>query len=145
MKKHILNILVLLLSSTAVLSCANELAFEEGPSGQESSMFFTLTISGTVSDTETGTPLEDIKINIEAFRNMTTVYNKTAYSDNNGRFVITFDGYRKPSSINATAEDQKGIYQPGNHEILIQWDSLYNIEDGIFYINDCDFYLQKNK
>ncbi len=149
MKKHIRYIFALLLSSTAVLSCANDLIpNEEDPifdagGTSDSSMYFSLSISGSATDEEAGTALEDVQITVEAYQFDKNVYTKTAYTDNKGRFNIAWDGYRKPTSIKATAEDRNGTYKPCDHEIRISWDSSYNMKDGVLYINDCDFYMQK--
>ncbi len=145
MKKHIINILMLLLSATAVLSCSAGLAFDQVNPSQDSEMYFSLSISGSVTDIESGLPLEDMHITIYANQGEDNIYEKTAYTDNKGKFTIAWDGYRKPTSITAVAEDSKNVYSPGRHEMLISWDKNYNYIDGVFYIHDCNFYLQKKQ
>ncbi len=144
MKKHIIYILMLLLFSTAVLSCT---AFdaEMSPTDPEGpDMEFALSISGTVSDIENPEiKPEDIRITINAMQRDVIVYTKTAYTDNKGKFMLSLDGFRKPSSIVATAKDMKGVYKSSTHEMLISWDAYYNIKNGVFYLNECNFHLEK--
>jgi hypothetical protein len=61
MKRHILNILILLLASTAVLSCSAGI-LNETDALQSQTGSFKLVISGSVSDMESAAPLEDIRI-----------------------------------------------------------------------------------
>ncbi len=133
---------MLLLFSTAVLSCKAfdaEMNPTDGPD-----MEFALSISGTVTDMENPEiKPEEIKITIDAMQRDVVIYTKTAYTDNKGKFTLSLDGFRKPSSIVATADDLKGVYKSSTHEMQISWDADYNIKNGVYYINECNFHLEK--
>lgn len=147
MKRHILNILILLLASTAVLSCSagivNELEAVQGQTGS-----FKLVISGSVSDMESAAPLEDIRIVISSVEKTDGTspeeHTYTAYSDSKGTFTINMGGFNNPVSVELEANDPKGIYKHAKHEIpLITWDSSYNMSGNTFFVNECNFYLEK--
>lgn len=147
MKRHILNILILLLASTAVLSCSagmvNELETPKEATGR-----YKLVISGSVSDMESALPLEDIRIVMRSVEKTDDAnpkeYSYTAYTDNKGTFTINIGGFNNPVSVELEAEDPNGMYNPARHDIpLITWDSDYNMAGGTFFINDCNFYLEK--
>lgn len=146
MRRHILNILILLLASTAVLSCSagmvNELESIKGQTG------YKLVISGSVSDMESSEPLEDIRIVMRSVERTDEAnpkeFSHTAYTDNKGTFTINIGGFSSPISVVLEAEDPNDMYKPARHEIpLITWDSDYNMDRGTFFINDCNFYLEK--
>lgn len=147
MKRHILNILILLLASTAVLSCSIGMVNEiENVHGQTYS--YKLVISGSVSDMESAEPLEDIRIVMRAVEKTDGTspeeHTYTAYSDSKGTFTINIGGFDNPVSVELEANDPDGIYKPAKHEIpLITWDSSYNMNGDTFFINDCNFYLEK--
>lgn len=147
MKRHILNILILLLASTAVLSCSAGILNEtDAPQSQTGS--FKLVISGSVSDMESAAPLEDIRIVMRSVEKIGGInleeQTYTAYSDSKGTFTINMGGFDNPVSVELEANDTDGIYKPAKHEIpLITWDSSYNMNGDTFFINDCNFYLEK--
>ncbi len=145
MRNVLKNILVLLLSSTAVLSCSvgmvNDPALAPG-------MDLSITVTGTASDIDTNWPLEEIRIILhaeEAISNGTELLiDKTTYTDNNGRFSITMEGFRSPTSFTISADDPNGVYGGAQIKIpLVTWDFDYNISGGTFYVNDCNFHLKK--
>ena len=144
MNKLILNTFILLLTTTAVLSCSAGPFFENANVETD----LELSVSGTASDISTGTPLEDIKVTIHVAehgqnQNMNLV-SKTAYTDNNGKFTISAEGFTNETTCLITAEDPDGMYADASQEIKIQWSSV-NMEGNVFYVNDCDFYLEKKK
>ena len=147
MKRHILNILILLLASTAVLSCSAGILNEtDAPQSQTGS--FKLVISGSVSDMESAAPLEDIRIVMRSVEKIGGInleeQTHTAYSDSKGTFTINMGGFHNPVSVELETNDPKGIYKHAKHEIpLITWDSSYNMSGNTFFINDCNFYLEK--
>ena len=147
MKRHILNILILLLASTAVLSCSagmvNELEDIKGQTAE-----YRLVISGAVSDMESTMPLEDIRIVMTSEEQTEEGKSEkdtfTVYTDNAGLFTINIGGFRYLVSIVLEADDPHGSYRSARHEIpLITWNSNYNMSAGTFYINDCNFYMEK--
>lgn len=148
MKRHILNILILLLASTAVLSCSDLVNEIEDVHVQATS--YSLKISGSVSDIESSIPLEDIRISISATEKMVNGKEVetflTVYTDDKGIFTTSISGFTYPISVILEADDPYGIYMSARHEIpMINWDSHYNMDKGTFYVNDCNFYLEKKK
>ena len=149
MNRNILkNILILLLSATAVLSCSEDLTEDlYNPSYKEG---YAVVISGTASDMDTSLPIEEIRITLKATEELGNdrmkSYEKSSYTDNNGVFTMEVEGFTNPISVKLTAEDPNGIYQSATHEIpMISWESSYNMEGNRFYVNECSFYLEKKK
>lgn len=142
MNKLILNILILLLASTAVSSCS----VEGVGSVQSPNDTLTFSISGTASDLLTGAPLEEIKITVHAAeygsKDHLNLVSKSTYTDNTGRFTISAEGFINTTTCLVTAEDPNGIYADASQEIKISW-SAPNMQGNTFFVNDCDFYLEK--
>ena len=93
MLKNSLNILILLLASTAVLSCSDvDSDIFERPDEE-----LVISISGTASDLSTGEPIEEIKITVHAAeygdKDNVNLVSKTTYTDNTGRFSISAEGF----------------------------------------------------
>lgn len=150
MNRNILkHILILLLASTAVLSCSPGMVEEiEELKGQTNSNEYNLLISGSASDMDTSLPIEEIKITLTATEKTadgrTTSHEKSAYTDNEGVFTLKINGFKGHVTAVLTAEDPNGNYKSATHEIpLITWDSSYNMSGNDFFINDCSFYLEK--
>ncbi|MBQ9723065.1 MAG: radical SAM-associated putative lipoprotein [Bacteroidales bacterium] len=139
MRKAIAHILILLLATTAVLSCSVGFPMEvpAETSGIE--------ITGAVTDGKTGEPLDEIKITLTTTERLDiqigTVL-KTAYTDNNGTFTIMAEGVKGLTSCVLIAEDPDGIYETASQVVNITW-SESNMLQGIFYVNDIIFYLEK--
>ncbi len=151
MNKHIANIFTLLLSATAVLSCSAAFDMEIAPpdSYYGDGKGFSLTASGTVSDIDNeNIQLKGIKVTIIASENTlphATVKSRSTYTDEDGRYSVTIGRFENPTSFSITAEDPEGIYysQTSPFKIpLVSWDSDYNMENNVFYVNQCDLYLK---
>ncbi len=158
--KHIINIVILLLlSATAVLSCDARLMelpptadddggyYQPEPDGTAS---YSLVISGMAIDVRDSRCLEEIKITVTALEqtgeDSTKEHTVITYTDNSGLYSMKMEGFENPVSCTVTAEDPNGLYGPGTHEIpSIEWDSDYNMQDHIFFVNNCDFYLSKTE
>ncbi len=111
---------------------------------QSEGLYFQMAISGRVSDLETGEGLPYMKIVVETYQNDNEAYPpKTAYTNDQGDFTVRFDGYKRPTSVIATAIDSDSLYIPDRREILISWNDKYNIHDGVYRLNGCDFYMKK--
>ena len=54
------------------------------------------------------------------------------------------DGFTNQTTCLVTAEDPDGIYEGANQEIKISW-SQTSMLDNVFFVNDCDFYLERKK
>ncbi len=134
---------MLLLFATAVLSC--EHMDEVSPPGSDN---LSVTVTGTVSDKETKRPVEEIRITLhssdEIIENGKVISSKTVYSDNDGTFTVIMGGYSNPVSFIVMAEDPNGVYESVEIKLpLVTWESDYNVSDGMFYVNGCNFHLEK--
>lgn len=102
-------------------------------------------ITGAVTDGKTGEPLDEIKITLTTTERLDiqigTVL-KTAYTDNNGTFTIMAEGVEGLSSCILIAEDPDGMYETASQVVNITWTQA-NMLQGIFYVNDIIFYLEK--
>lgn len=139
MRKTIAHIIILLLATTAVLSCSTgfQMDVPADTAGIE--------ISGAVTDGETGEPLDEIKITLTTAQRQdihTGNILKTAYTDNHGTFTIMAEGADGLRSCILIAEDPDGIYETASQTVNITW-SESNMSQGIFYVNDIIFYLEK--
>lgn len=153
MKNYMTNIMIVLLASTALLSCSAGYEHMEDddfpPYSSNAGAEKSLVINGTVLSLHDVLPLEGIKITLHASEisddDDATEFDKIIeYTDNRGIFTIKASGYKTPISCIITAEDPNGIYLSGKHEIPnIQWDNSYNMQGGTWYVNDCDFHLEK--
>ncbi len=148
--RNIIHIIILLLSSTAVLSCTAEIAFDNSvmASGDryDGSQAFPIVITGTVTDADTGKTLEDIRITATAKDEKgNELLTQKAYTGNDGKFTLRLSFEHDKTTIVAVADDQSGTYAGSTHEMMVSGNSIYNIEEGVFYINGCDFHLKKIK
>lgn len=102
-------------------------------------------ISGAVTDGETGEPLDEIKVTLTTAERQNIKPDnllKTAYTDNNGTFTIMAEGVEGLSSCILIAEDPDGVYETASQVVNITWTQA-NMLQGIFYVNDIIFYLEK--
>ncbi len=129
---------MLLLAMTAALSCNKDIIPEE----------CAITVTGTASDLITNQPIEEIKLTMYALENgnYEKISIQTTYTDDDGKFTLEMSGFKNPTSFTIKAEDPDGEYEISTHEIpLVTWSSSYNISQGTFYVNECDFYMKKAK
>ncbi len=135
--------MILLFISTAVSSC--DAGLKDSHSEDSCGIEHAITVTGTASDKETGLPVAQIRIIIQASENGMDADNKpreTTYTNLDGQFSITMSGFRNPTAFKITAEDPNGIYDSATHEIpLITWNYDYSTSGGTFYLNKCDFHL----
>ena len=137
--------LMLLSVSIAALSCS------KGPLDQRPAEFegtYKVVVSGTASDKETTLPCEGIRITIHAAESASDgageVHTMTVYTDNRGRFTLTTEGFTREISCTVTSSDMKGVYAYERQDMNIFWQGpSYDAKTGTFYVNDCDFYLEK--
>lgn len=145
MKLLFVNTIMLLSVTMAALSCSKGPVNEINP---EFDGTYTVVVSGTASEKSTSTPLEGIKITLHAaepiVNNSGEIRTMTVYTDNRGRFTLTAEGFTREISCTITSDDMKGIYEYGRQDMKIYWKgSSYDARTGTFYVNDCDFYLEK--
>lgn len=134
--KHILCLVVPVLALTSCSKDDSSLLEGEG----------TIIITGIVTDMATGNPLRDIKITFEAYTPKgRLIETKTSYSSSDGIYGVEADGFNGIVNCIMTAEDASGVYQKAKIEINIPWKGTsFNREKGIFVVNDCNFYLDKD-
>ena len=144
MLKNVFNIFILLLVTTAVLSCSEGLLSESQPSEEE----LEIVISGAVSDILTGEPLEDIKICLHAAEfgdnENVNLVSKTSYTDNSGKYTVSAIGFTYITTCLITAEDPNGKYADSSQEVMVTW-TAPNMQGNTFYVNDINFYLERNE
>ena len=59
-------------------------------------------------------------------------------------FTITTEGFTKDISCTVTSNDMNGVYAYERQDMNIFWKGpSYDARTGTFYVNDCDFYLEK--
>ncbi len=142
MHRYLLNILLLLLSATAVLSCSASFDMNMNEIGSAGKLF-PIEISGQATDIDTGEAIEDIRITVHANENGNTFLTKTTYTGNDGKFSLSLSFENYATTFVAIADDLNGIYESGTHEMLVSWNAVYNIDQGMFIIKGCDFLLKK--
>lgn len=142
MKLNFINRIMLLSASIAALSCS----VEDFPKVEETDSN-TIIASGAVSDRSTGEALEGIIIHLYAVENTTdgeVEHIKHGYTNSQGYFTITSNGFSNPVSCTITTEDPSGIYESEQQEMNISWQGIsYDKYNRCFYVNDCNFYLRK--
>lgn len=137
-KKH-LHIFCILLLALSVTSCMKDHYSMLAGEG-------TIIISGVISDKETGMPLKDIKVVYEACSPKgSLIVTKTAYTSDQGIYTIESEGYTTEVNCTVTAEGAEKGYSQSMTDLHIDWSgSTFSVEKNTFYVNDCNFYLQKN-
>ena len=100
-------------------------------------------ITGSVSDIDTKEPVEGAKIIFTAYKtdNSSPFATQNVYTDSRGIFNLKAEGMTSAARCMITADhtDYTGITK----EIIINWNSIsYDADNGIFYVNDCDFHLK---
>lgn len=132
-------IFILLLSILGISSCS--MADISMLSGEGTAI-----ISGMVSDKDTKVPLKDIKIIYEAYDlKGRLIDTKTSYSSGEGVYTIEADGYTSDINCVLTAAGKDKGYSESHIDLSISWSGpSYNIEEGIFIVNDCNFFLTKS-
>lgn len=152
MKKHLLlNIAALLSVMTAVLSCSME-SFDASNGDHASApvpMLNKLVINGTAMDKDTGAPLQEIQITMTATEIFDSqegrIVTKSTYTNNKGQYMIAADGFSRPITCMVKAEDPNGTYKPATpQEVVVSWKgSAYDESASTFFVNGCDFYMEK--
>lgn len=137
--------LTLLSLAIAASACSTGLTPDEPVEGKGT---YTVVVSGTASIKETTLPCEGIKITLHAAESIINgtgeVRTMTVYTDNRGRFTLTAEGFTRDISCTVTANDIKGIYAYGRQDLNIFWKGTsFDAATGTFYVNDCDFFMEK--
>lgn len=135
--QKLINIVTLwLLSIAAFCSCT------EGYNPSLERNVETVMITGSVSDMDTKEPVEGAKIVFAAFnRQLIPLSTQNVYTDSRGIFNLKAEDMASVERCMITASHTD--YTSITKEIIINWNSIsYDADNGIFYVNDCDFHLE---
>lgn len=139
--QKLINIITLwLLSMAAFCSCNNI----EGHIPSLERNGGTVIVTGSVSDIDTKEPVEGVKIIFAAFEadSSSPVATQNVYTDSRGIFNLRAEDISSAVRCMITADHID--YQNVTKEIIINWNSIsYDADNGIFYVNDCDFHLER--
>ena len=130
-----------LLSIAAFCSCSPG-SLDGGYTGEG----MTLIISGTVSETASKQPLEGVKIMFQAYESEGNpdlpAITQNAYTDSHGAFNIKAEGFS--SAVTCILTTDHPDYSSVRKDILINWKGTsYDFQTRTFYVNDCDFHIDK--
>ena len=145
MKRNIFNIIIMLLTMSAAFSCQALSVYDEVSKPAEESGIL---ISGTVSDIDTDTPLEGIKLSFTAFAKEantgTPILEMNVYSDNLGIYSVEASGFEGEITCLITATDPDDVYEGACNEVEIRWSGIsFDSSNSTFIVNDCDFKLKR--
>lgn len=148
MRNTIKKIIISLSAAAALASCSLALLNnkDEAVDGNH-----TVIISGAVSDITSNSPLQGIKITLQAFPENVIyplpILTLSEYTDNNGMFTIGAGGFSEIISckITASSTDMENMpYSTAVQEHHISWSGpSYDEEKLTFFVNDCNFQLSK--
>ena len=149
MKRVVIYMLMLLLVSTAVLSCSKGL-FDQDASAMPSENPRAILISGSTIDSQSGSPLENITISFKAYPyndpDAAPISAVEAYTSSKGTFTIQAAGASQKLLCVLVANDKEGIYESQTKQVIVTWrGTSYDRYNNIFIVNDCKFNLEKAK
>ena len=129
-----------LLSIAAFCSCSDSMDPDYSDPSDK-----TVMINGTVSEISTRLPIEGVKIAFMAYgkagQPISTI---NAYTDSRGAFKLKAE--RIGTVVTCTLISEHPDYSGIEKEIIINWTGpSYDPESRIFYINDCDFHLERKR
>ncbi|MBE6230809.1 MAG: hypothetical protein IJN02_11780 [Bacteroidales bacterium] len=102
-------------------------------------------IVGRILSLSENRPLENIKVTFNTVDDGESHYTDT-YTDEYGMFLIEAENFHKPASGIVSAEDPEDRYTAASINLEISWKGpAFNTEQKTFYINDCNFLLEKKK
>lgn len=147
MKRTILNIMLMLLAATAVLSCSKgdfDVALDSASPSSERSIL----ITGSATDSQTGTGIENIMISFKAYQyedsGDTPLISEDIYTNSNGIFTLHTDGTDQPLFCILTASDAEGIYETQTKQVIVTWSGTsFDRHNNMFVVNDCTFIMTK--
>ena len=147
MKRNILNIIFMLLTLSAAFSCTAAFVLDD-KDGIAGVGELSLRITGTVSDINTLTPLEGVKITFSAKSAASEKDSKdtemNVYTDNKGVYIIEAAGFHESITCTVTASDPDDVYSEASQEVEILWTGVsFDEMKEKFIVNDCNFKLDK--
>lgn len=149
MKSKILNIFITLLAMAAISSCSKEMPGKADHVNTNGDGLRSITITGAVTDAQSGKPLEDITIHFKAYPQDTPdaspLIIDEVHTTSNGTYTVHASGLLyEPLLCVLTAQDVKDVYESKTNQVIISWSGMsYDKESGQFVVNDCTFQLNK--
>lgn len=133
------NIMTLwLLSIAAFCSC------DQGPIYSDKTEK-TVIINGAVSDLSSTDPIEGVKVIFNAYAGngeRSALNTQNVYTDSKGAFNIIAEKIDQAVTCVITTEHEE--YVSERKEIIVNWSGIsYDEKRSTFFVNDCDFHLEK--
>ena len=148
MIKKIKNILALTILAALSISCSMALLNDDETvlDGE-----FAIAVNGVVSDVVTNAPLKDIQVTFSAFAtnslSVMPLVSKTVTTDTDGTYSFKILGFSDPVTCTITAEsivEAENQYEAMTNEIVVTWEgNSYDPERKTFFVNDCNFQMEK--
>jgi hypothetical protein len=149
MKKNILNIMMMLLTMAAFLSCSKEMPGGIHGDTMENLDIRSIIITGAVTDAHNGQVLEDITIHFEAYHQNATdaspLIIDQVHTTSLGTYTINVSGdFNEPVLCILRSHDTRNIYASKTNHVNISWGGTsYDRKTGTFVVNDCNFQLNR--
>lgn len=148
MIKKIKNILALTILAVLSMSCSTALLNDEEAvlDGE-----FAIAVNGVVSDVASNAPIKDIQVTFSAFAtnslSIMPLVSKTVTTKSDGTYSFKVFGFSDPVTCKITAESKENAenrYETMINEIVVAWEgNSYAPEQKTFFVNDCNFQMEK--
>ena len=102
-----------------------------------------IVINGTVSESSSGQPVEGVKLLLKGYDDSgNSVLSQDSYTDSQGTFNLKSVYVNK--AIRCTIATDHKEYSSMQKEIIINWSGTsFDPESRTFYVNDCDFHIER--
>jgi hypothetical protein len=102
-----------------------------------------IVINGTVSESGSGLPVEGVKLLLKGYNaSGNSVLSQDSYTDSQGTFNLKSVYVNK--AIRCTIATDHKEYSSMQKEIIINWSGTsFDHESRTFYVNDCDFHIER--
>lgn len=102
-----------------------------------------IVINGTVSESGSGLPVEGVKLLLKGYNaSGNSVLSQDSYTDSQGTFNLKSVYVNK--AIRCTIATDHKEYSSMQKEIIINWSGTsFDPESRTFYVNDCDFHIER--
>ena len=145
MIKKFKNILALTILAALSISCSMALLNDDETvlDGE-----FAIAVNGVVYDVATNAPLNDIQVTFSAFAtnslSVMPIISKTVMTEADGTYSFIAFGFSDPVTCKIIAEDAEGRYETMTNEVVVAWEgNSYDPERKTFFVNDCNFQMEK--
>lgn len=144
MIKTLKKLLVLALTAAASMSCG--LAFLSDDEAHLDGNL-KIVVNGVVSDVATNAPLTDVEITFSAYAENTLsilpLLSKTVSTNSKGEYTVEAYGFSEPVTCSMTAAGNDEYKQMEN-KIVVTWSgNSFDERNDTFYVNDCNFQMEK--